>query len=100
MRNEDPTGVLRRKAARAHNGLAPEDETLAQAQHTAELQGSDTYVARWLAFQESWHGRTATAEDQEAVKAACTCGVRSPRVLQHHDYCASYGVPFTGYDSV
>lgn len=98
--NTDQNSVLRRKAARAHNGLAPEDETLAQATHTAELQDSDTYVARWMAFQEAWHGRTSTKEDQAAVVAACTCGVKSPHVLMHHDHCASYAVPFTGYDSI
>jgi hypothetical protein len=43
--------VLARKLARANADLAPEDECLAQARHTAALREDPTYVGRWLAHE-------------------------------------------------
>lgn len=44
---------LARKIRRATVDLAPEDEVIGQAAHTAVLRDDDTYVGRWVAHEIS-----------------------------------------------
>lgn len=54
---------LARALARSDAGLAPEDRTLEQAQHTAALRQDRTYVSRWLAHEEDYRAFLADLFD-------------------------------------
>lgn len=60
---------LARKLSRMACGLAPEDDCLAQAEHTAVLRGEPGYAERWLAWV---HATTTSMADEPCdTPAAC-----------------------------
>jgi hypothetical protein len=46
---------LARKLARAQAGLAPEDQTFAQAQNTGRLRQQNYYIQAWLDFEAQYN---------------------------------------------
>lgn len=50
------TTPLNRKLDRLEAGLAPEDETLEQAEQTARLRDDPDYVDKWLAHERKGQG--------------------------------------------